>query len=161
MFAENDGSFVDGAQSRFEMVSELCEIAPVRREIIASSHGRSTKAGNADDILCAAARAALLPAAIENRIHYKTLARLDKRARAFRTADLVRRDRQQVRAERADVARNFSGRLHRIDVQQSTRRTDNGSGFRDRLDHAGFVIGMHQRNQKTRAGFLQLRQLFR
>ena len=40
------------------------------------------------------------------------------------------------------------GRLHRIDMQEAAGRVDERCRIRDRLDHAGLVVGEHQRNQR-------------
>ena len=59
--------------------------------------------------------------------------RANQRADALRAADLVRRKRQQIGAERADIAGDAPGRLHRIDMQQAAGGVDDGGGLRDRL----------------------------
>ena len=80
----------------------------------------------------------------------------DKRADALRAADLVRRERHEIGAERIDIAGDAPGRLHRVDMQQAARRMHDGGRFGDRLHDAGLIVGEHDRNQRPAA----LRQRF-
>ena len=74
----------------------------------------------------------------------------DERADALRPADLVGRERQQIGAERIDIAGDAPGRLHRIDMQQPAGGVHDRGGLRDRLHHAGLVVGEHDRDQRPR-----------
>ena len=78
------------------------------------------------------------------------VARAHQRAGALHAADLVRRKRQQIGAERADIARDASRRLHGVDMEKAARRVHDGGRFRDRLDHAGLVVGEHERDERPR-----------
>ena len=72
---------------------------------------------------------------------------------ALRAADLVRREGEQISAEDTDLAGNAAGRLHGIDMQQAARRMDDRGRLRDRLHHAGLVVGKHERDERPyRAG---------
>src|ERR1700692_3897706 len=87
-----------------------------------AAHGgsRGAESGDAGDIFGAGAQAALLAAAANERIgKMNVLARPDERSDALRATDLVGRERQQVGAERVDIAGDAPGRLNRIDMQQS------------------------------------------
>ena len=69
--------------------------------------------------------------------------RADQRADALRAAELVRRQRQKIGAERIDIDRNPARRLHRIDMQEAARLMHDVGGLANRLDHAGLVVGEH------------------
>ena len=81
--------------------------------------GRDAEADDPGDVLGAGPVAALLPAAAD-----QAVADLDRvrgqhdRADALRAAELVRRQRQNIRPERLDVAGDFSGGLDRVGVQE-------------------------------------------
>ena len=111
--------------------------------------GRGAKARDPCHILGAGAGAALLAAALDLRVQRHAIAH-DQRADALRPADLVRRQRHKVRAQRLEIAGNPSRPLHRIDMQQPARGMDQRGGLRDRLDYPGFVVGEHQRHQRPR-----------
>ena len=68
-------------------------------------------------------------------------------ADALGSADLVRRKRHHVGAERGEIERQPAGDLNRIGMQNTARRMDDLGCFGDRLDGAGFVVGRHQRNE--------------
>ena len=96
--------------------------------------GSGAEGGNAGDILGAGAQSALLPAAANKRLgEMDIVAASHQRADALRAADLVRRERQEIGAKRADIAGDAAGRLHRVDVQKAVGRMHDGGGLRDRL----------------------------
>ena len=83
----------------------------------AASARRDAQAGNRRHVLGAGAPVALVLAAGQDRLHPR--AALDpQRAGALRAVELVRRQRQQIDAERADVDRDLADRLHRVGVHQ-------------------------------------------
>ena len=52
-------------------------------------------------------------------------------------------------APRTPISRgNAAGRLHGIDMQQAARRMDDRGRLRDRLHHAGLVVGKHERDER-------------
>ena len=72
----------------------------------------------------------------------------DERAGPLWTAKLVRGDRHQVCAKRANVARNSARPLHRINVKNTACRMHDVGDFCDRLDNPGLVVGKHYGNQR-------------
>ena len=68
----------------------------------------------------------------------------------LRAADLVRRQRHQIGAERLEIAGDAARALDRVDMQEPAGRMHQRGCLRDRLDHAGLVVGEHQRNQRPR-----------
>ena len=141
--------------------SSACRSASIWAASSASCRARRRRRGaecrDAGDILGAGARAALLAAAADERIgKVNVLAPAHQRADAFGAADLVRRERQQVGAERADIAGNAARRLHRIDMQEAAGRVHDRGGLGDRLHHAGLVVGQHDRDQRPRRLWQQL-----
>ena len=75
----------------------------------------------------------------------------DQRTDALRAADLVRRQRHQIGAERLEITGDAARPLHRVDMQEAAGRMHDRRRLRDRLDHAGLVVGEHQRDQRPRA----------
>ena len=102
--------------------SRSAACAPLGGE--ASLRGRrgSPEPGDAGHILGAAASAALLAAAGDERRASDRLVAPDQRADALGPADLVRRHRHKIGAQRLDIAGNPARRLDRIDMQQAARR---------------------------------------
>ena len=87
------------------------------RELRAARAARRRPAGDRRHVLGARAAVALVLAAGDDR--QQARAALDpQRAGALRAVELVRRQRQQVDAERPHVDRNLAGRLHGVGVQQ-------------------------------------------
>ena len=129
---------------------------PSRRGASASSarHGRRhrrAEAGDSSDILGSGAMAPLLAAAAQQRLDALDALGGDQRANALGTADLVRRQRHKIGSQFLDIKWYFSKRLDRVDMQQAPGCMDDLSGFSDRLDRAGLVIGGHDRDQRRRA----------
>ena len=89
------------------------------------AHGfrhRGAEAGNADEILGAAAPVALLAAAETGAADVQLVAAEDQRADAHGTADLVRRHARRSAPNSLDIEQDLAKRLHRIDVQQRRPR---------------------------------------
>ena len=55
----------------------------------------------------------------------------------------MRRDADKVSAEVCNVAIDFAGALHGIDVQHTERGVHDLRDLSDRLHNAGFVVGKH------------------
>ena len=100
--------------------------------------------------------AALLAAALDQRLGDMDIAAANERAGALRSAELVGGKAHEVGAEVADPAIDAAGALHRVDVQHAVGGVDDVGNFADRLDHAGFVIGEHHRNKRTLAPAMAL-----
>ena len=138
-------------QPGFEQVSQRQHVSGLGCALTASGGSGSAECGDAGDILGAGAQPPLLAAAANERIgQMNVVAASNERADALRPADFMGRQRQQIRAERSDVAIDASRRLHRIDMEQAAGRMHDRGRFGDRLNDAGLVIGEHQRNQRTR-----------
>ncbi len=90
------------------------------------------------------------PPRISGSARWMSSLRAHQRADALRAADLVRRQRQKIGAERRDIAGDPPGRLHGIDMEQAAARMHDRGRLRDRLHHAGLVIREHQRDQRPR-----------
>src|ERR1035437_8987294 len=72
-----------------------------------------------------------------------------QRAGALRSAKLVGGKAHEIGAEFADPASDAARALHRVHVQHAVGRMHDRRDVRNRLDHAGFVIGEHHRNKRT------------
>ena len=105
----------------------------------------------AGDVLGAGAAVALVLAAGDRRLHPR--AALDpERAGALRAVELVRRQRQQVDAERTHVDRDLSRRLHGVGVHQRAVLVRNGRQLADWLNRSDLVVGVHHRHQRRLRG---------
>ena len=71
-------------------------------------------------------------------------------ARPLRSVELVRRDREQVRAERLDVDRNLRRRLHRVAVEERAVLVRDRGKIRYRLNRADLVVRVHHRDDRGR-----------
>ena len=94
-------------QARFQPVAQSQPCAAASRSPLraAAAAAAAPKVGDASEFSVPARRAALLPAAADERIgEMDVVARPDERTDAFRAADLVGRERQEVSAERANIA---------------------------------------------------------
>ena len=75
-----------------------------------------------------------------------------ERARPLGPVELVRRERQQIDAERPRVDRNLRHRLHGVGVEERAARVRERRQFGNRLDGADFVIGVHHRDERRLVG---------
>ena len=121
--------------------------APSSRIFCRAQLGGRAEPDDAGHVLGAGAAIALLPAAGHERQQPHALAQ-PQRADAFRSVELVRRDRQQIDAQRLHVDRNLAGGLHRVGVKQRTVRLGDRGELRDRLNRADLVVGVHHRHER-------------
>src|SRR5947209_16394089 len=70
-----------------------------------------------------------------------------KRPATFWPVELVGRQRSQVEVIALDIKRHFAGCLHSIRMEQHATLATKLSDLFDRLEHAGFIIGSHDRDQ--------------
>ena len=90
-------------------------------------------------------------AAGQQRLHAR--AALDpERPGAFRAVEFVRRQGEQIDAERAHVDRNFARRLHGVGVHQRATFVGDRRDIGDRLNGSDFVIGVHHRDERGVVG---------
>ena len=75
-----------------------------------------------------------------------------QRADALRTVELVRRDGEQIDAERAHVHRNLARALHGVGVEQRPARVGDRGELGDRLNRADFVVRVHDRDERGVVG---------
>ena len=76
-----------------------------------------------------------------------------KSAHAFGAVDLMRRERNQIRARALDVERDFSDGLNGVGMEENALFFADFGDFRDRVDRADFVIGEHHGNQDRAAAY--------
>ncbi len=116
-----------------------------------ASRAASPEAGDARHVLGAGAAAPFVLAAGHRGGHAG--AALDpERSRSLWTVELVRRERQQVDAQRPDVDGNFPDGLHRIGMEHGAARVRDPGQLRDWLDGTDFVIGVHHGDQRRVVG---------
>ena len=112
---------------------------------------RDAQPGDRRHVLGAGAAVALVLAAGQDRLHPR--AALDpQRAGALRAVELVRRQRQQIDAERAHVDRNLAGRLHGVGVHQRAVLVRDRGELGDRLNRADLVVRVHHRDERRVVG---------
>ena len=70
-----------------------------------------------------------------------------QRSHALRPVDFVRAHRHQIDVVLYDVDRNLAHGLHPVGMEQDAFLMRDFADFADRLDHADFVVGIHERNQ--------------
>ena len=107
--------------------------------------------GDRRDVFGSGAAAAFVLPAGEDRPHPRA-APDPERAGAFRAVELVRRQRQQIDAERLDVDRDLAHRLHGVGVHERAVLVCDRGQFRDRLDGADLVVRVHHRDQRRVLG---------
>ena len=73
-------------------------------------------------------------------------------AAALGAVNLVRGERNHVQIVFLHVDRNFSGRLHAVGMEQDALFLGNLADFLDGLDHADFVVGVHDGDQNRFRG---------
>src|SRR4051812_7945733 len=97
---------------------------------------------NARDVLGCRAKAALLSAAEDDGRELHTLSDV-KRSYAFRTMQLVRRERKQINLQTIHIQRNLSAGLHRVGVKQHSVKLGEVGQFLDRLNRSDDVVCSH------------------
>ena len=120
-----DPKMITSGEIAFSPASSLSRSAPMwarscSKPARAAAAARA-EAGDRRHVLGAGAGAALLPAALDQRLEVERLAALDERADALGGADLVPRQRQKIGAESADITRDSPAGLDRVDVQQAAQ----------------------------------------
>ncbi|KOT06413.1 hypothetical protein DM77_1168 [Burkholderia mallei] len=85
--------------------------------------------------------------AVNQRLEPDSLSNVE-RADALRRVELVTGDRQQIDAERIDVGRDLADRLGRVRVKPDAVLAGDRADILDRLNGAGFVVRMHDRDER-------------
>ena len=121
--------------------------APSASRDAAGGFERGRHRHRAGNVGGAGAKPLLLPAAFGERLDRDAAAH-DERAGAFRPAELVRRDRHQLRRLRRAVDGEPGHRLHRIGVQDRLRSplAQELADRVERLDRADLVVHEHDRH---------------
>ena len=120
-----------------------------RRHLRLRQSARFAQSHDSRHIQRARPHAALMSAAIHLRrqLHARVAAPHIQRAHALRSIHFVRADRHQVNVVIDHVHRNFACRLRAVGVQQHPAFPGDPADFANRLQHADFVVGMHDANQ--------------
>ena len=108
-------------QARLDRVA-ICGLPGEGLKARKTGRRRRAKSGYARAVFRAAAQGKLLAAAAPQGLGLETW-RIDKRADALRTAQLVRRKRKGVGAEPLDIYRDLARRLNRIDMDQAAEES--------------------------------------
>ena len=95
-----------------------------------------------------------MPAAVHlsGDLHARALAANIQRAHALRPVHLVAAERHQVDVVLDHVDRNLADGLRRVGVQQHALRLRDLADLGDRLQHADFVVGVHDADQDRLVG---------
>ena len=148
LFAEDgDGGF-GLTQPRFQPVAHGRDLAGAREVVLRKRRG-GAEADDAGGVLGAAAQAPLLPAAVDERRDVEPCAH-DERADPLGAGELVGGDAHHVDAEPGEGDRDAARRLHRVAMDQRAARACPFRDLGDRLDHAGLVVGQHDRDHGLR-----------
>ena len=126
----------------FQRVAEAGDARGVLFEREPGEFGGFAEADDAGDIFGAGAEAALVMAAVE-KLAEASAALDEERADAFGGVELVAGDREKIELKGFHVDRNFSGRLHGVAVEVDVGFGGDAADFRERLDGAEFVVGVH------------------
>ena len=110
---------------------------------------RFAQAHDARHIQRARPHAALMPAAVHLRrqLHARIAAPHIKRAHALRPVHFVRADRHQIDVVVDHVHRNLADRLRAVGMKQHAAFAGDLADLANRLQHADFVIGVHDADQ--------------
>ncbi len=147
--AEDDRVRDGLANALGQTIAQRQETTPLGGRLVEGGANRRAEPGDRRHALRARPNAALLPAAANQRLADADLGvGDDERARALRTADLVGRERQRIRAERRQAEVETPGQLDGVAKNEAARGVDDGRRLGDRLDHAGLVIRPLQREQR-------------
>ncbi len=154
--ARRGGAVAIGARhrrqdARLQPIAQRGETRPFGVDLAPGDLGGDAESDQRRHVLGARAAIALLAAAGHEGQHAH--AALDpQRARAFRTVELVRGDRQQIDAERADIDRQLAGGLHRIGMKQRAALVRHRGELGDWLHGADLVVGVHDRHERRVVG---------
>ena len=127
-------------------------------QIRAGQRTSGAEPDNTGDVLGAGAPALFLPATVQQRREFHRLVH-DQRAYAFRSVELVRRERHELHAARRKINLDLARRLHRVGVQHAAVCAHLRGQRGNILNHAGLVVGPHHGNQLRT--LLQQRLCFR
>jgi hypothetical protein len=97
------------------------------------------------------ATARFVAGAVDNRLKLEASPDIE-RADAFRGVELVTGDRQHIKAEFAHIGRDFSDRLGCVGVEADSVLPRDCADFRERLDGADFIVGVHDADQQRPRG---------
>src|SRR4029450_10230868 len=114
---ENDDCRRRGFEASLKPVAPCRHARGLRSESFAGRRCRGTKTGDSRHVLGAGPPAALLPAALDERINKGELRAPDQRANTLGGANLVPGQGEEVGAEGVDITRNSTDGLDRGDVQ--------------------------------------------
>ena len=130
-----------------ELVRQLFDVAHLVVHALDGFLHRRRKADAARGVLGARAQAALLPAAVYQRLERDAVFDI-QHAHAARAAELVRGERQHVNAHRLHVDRHMADRLHRVRMEHSAHRMGEFRDLPDRLDGADLVVRRHDGDER-------------
>ena len=106
------------------------------------------------DIFCSGTSPVLLTTTDDRRLKTRIPLNIEC-ADAFRSMKFVRGEREKIDRGLAEPDRNFSGRLHRIGVEEYPFLATNFRDFLDRKQNPGLIIGPHHRDDcRVLAGLL-------
>src|SRR5262245_23327412 len=140
---DKQGGFQLSAQFAY-LTAFLCQMG----------QGKLRRFSHADDsgnIFRAAAPPALLMTADEQRPEGDSAPDIE-RTDAFGSVKLVTRYRQKIYGARLEIETSLTRGLDRINVEEDASGFDQSADLLDREDDAGFIVGVHDRNQCSVVG---------
>ena len=141
-----------------ELVRQLFDVAHLLFHALDGFLHRRRQADAARGVLGARAQAALLPAAVYQRLERDAFPDI-QHAHAARAAELVRGQGQHVDAHLLHVDRHVADRLHCVRVELRADRMRQLGDLLDRLDGADLVVRRHDGDERGVLGKLTLQLL--
>ena len=142
----------------YELVRQLFDIAHLLIHALDGFLHRRRQADAARGVLGARAQAALLAAAVNQRLERDALFDIEH-AHAARAAELVRGEREHINAHRLHVDRHVADRLHRVRVELRADRMRQLCNLADRLNGADLIVRRHDGDERSVLGKLALQLL--
>ena len=128
---------------------KLAELLAFRSHFVLAKFAGFAESDDAGNVERAGTHAALVAAAVNlsGKLHARILAANVQRADALGAVNLVAGDRHQVDAVFLDVHGNFADGLHCVHMKEDALFFGDLADFRDGLNHADFVVGVHDGDQ--------------
>src|SRR5579859_6487154 len=136
-------------QSRLQAVAQAAHLHALFRHVFLRDFAGFAEAHNAGHVQRAGAHAALMAAAVNDggKLHARIAAPDIQGADALGPVNLVPADGQEVDVVLLNVHGDFANGLHTVYGKENPALFGNLADFRDGVDDANFVIGVHDGDQ--------------
>src|ERR1700722_9916064 len=136
-------------QAFFQTVTQSAQPQTLCLHLLLAELTSFAEADDASDVERARTHAALVPPAIDDgrELHARIAPANVERANTLGAIDFVAANGQQVDVVFLHVDRNLAHGLHAIDREENAVFLGNFADFGDRVDHANFIVGVHDGDQ--------------